>query len=108
MATVRDRLDPSVFRLPVDKLRSGYYTDQYFNLTRDLLETEGRRPQVLMQVFQKEDSVLGGVDEAVAILKECAGRREPGGGSTPVWAHVEVRVLHQGAEIQRHETVMTI
>ena len=64
MATVRDRLDPSVFRLPVDKLRSGYYTDQYFNLTRDLLEAEGRRPQVLMQVFQKERSVLGGVDEA--------------------------------------------
>jgi|tagenome__1003787_1003787.scaffolds.fasta_scaffold20631614_1 nicotinate phosphoribosyltransferase len=108
MATVRDRLDPSVFRLPVDKLRSGYYTDQYFNLTRDLLEAEGRRPQVLMQVFQKEDSVLGGVDEAVAILKECAGRREPGGGFTPGWDDLEVRALHEGDRIEPHETVMTI
>ena len=53
MATVRDRLDPSVFRLPVDKIRSGYYTDAYFNFTQELLEAEGRRPQVLMQVFQK-------------------------------------------------------
>ena len=108
MATVRDRLDPSVFRLPVDKLRSGYYTDQYFNLTRDLLEAEGRRPQVLMQVFQKERSVLGGVDEAVAVLKECAGRCAPGGAFTPAWDELEVRALHEGDRIEPHETVLTI
>src|SRR3954454_18711854 len=108
MATVRDRLDPSVFRLPVEKLRSGYYTDQYFNLTRDLLEAEGRRPQVLMQVFQKERSVLGGVDEAVAILKECAGRCGPDGEFTPGWDELEVRALHEGDRIEPHETVMTI
>src|SRR3954449_11158919 len=108
MATVRDRLDPSVFRLPVEKLRSGYYTDQYFNLTRDLLEAEGRRPQVLMQVFQKERSVLGGVDEAVAILKECAGRRGPDGEFTPGWDELEVRALHEGDRIEPHETVLTI
>jgi nicotinate phosphoribosyltransferase len=108
MATVRDRLDPSVFRLPVDKLRSGYYTDQYFNLTRDLLEAEGRRPQVLMQVFQKERSVLGGVDEAVAILKECAGRCGPDGEFTPGWDELEVRALHEGDRIEPREAVMTI
>ena len=34
---MRQRLDPSVFRLPVDKLRSGYYTDAYFNFTKELL-----------------------------------------------------------------------
>ena len=28
-----------------------------------------------MQVFQREDSVLGGIDEAIAILRECSGRR---------------------------------
>ena len=33
---------------------------------------DGRRPQVVMQVFQKKDSYLGGVDEAIAILKLCA------------------------------------
>src|SRR3954470_12922639 len=108
MATVRDRLDPSIFRLPVDKLRSGYYTDQYFNLTRDLLEAEGRRPQVLMQVFQKEDSVLGGVDEAVGNLREWAGRREPGGGFAPGRDDLGVGALHEGAGLEPHETVMTI
>ena len=28
-----------------------------------------------MQVFQKEHAVLGGIDEAIAILRECAGER---------------------------------
>ena len=35
---MRERLDPAVFRLPVDKLRSGHYSDAYFNFTKELLE----------------------------------------------------------------------
>ena len=79
MSVVQQRLDPAVFRLPVERMRDGYYSDQYFNLTRDLLIEEGRHPHVLMQVFQKEQSILGGVDEAIAVLKRCAGRRLPDG-----------------------------
>jgi nicotinate phosphoribosyltransferase len=70
----RTRLDPSVFRLPVERIREGYYSDAYFNHTKKLLEEEGHCPAVTMQVFQKQDSVLGGIDEAIAILKECSGR----------------------------------
>ena len=73
------RLPPETFRLPVERMREGYYTDQYFNLTRDLLELEGHRPRVLMQVFQKQEAILGGVDEAIAVLKQCAGRHVDGG-----------------------------
>ena len=50
----RERLDPEVFRLPVEKIREGYYTDAYFNFTKELLEAEGRHPNVVMQVFQKQ------------------------------------------------------
>src|SRR5205085_9320138 len=57
---VRPRLEPSVFRLPVERIREGYYSDAYFNYTKQLLEERGRRPRVTMQVFQKHDSVLGG------------------------------------------------
>ena len=32
--TTRRRLEPSIFDLPVDKMRAGYYTDAYFNHTR--------------------------------------------------------------------------
>ncbi len=65
----RTRLEPGVFRLPVDRIREGYYTDVYFNLAKDILEREGRHPTVTMQVFQKSDSVLGGVDEALAVRR---------------------------------------
>ena len=52
-ASPRTRLDPEVFRLPVERIRDGYYTDAYFNFTKQLLEERGRHPRVTMQVFQQ-------------------------------------------------------
>jgi nicotinate phosphoribosyltransferase len=104
----RERLAPSIFRLPVEKIRDGYYSDAYFNHTKALLEAEGRRPRVLMQVFQRKQSVLGGVDEAVAVLKQCSGRRGPDGRWIPGWKDLDVRALHEGDELAPWETVMTI
>jgi nicotinate phosphoribosyltransferase len=108
VSVVQQRLDPAVFRLPVERMRDGYYSDQYFNLTRELLIAEGRRPHVLMQVFQKEQSILGGVDEAVAVLKQCAGRRLPDGGWEDGWDALVVHALYEGDEISPYQTVMTI
>jgi nicotinate phosphoribosyltransferase len=104
----RERLAPSIFRLPVEKMRDGYYSDAYFNHTKSLLEAEERHPRVLMQVFQRRESVLGGVDEAVAVLKQCSGRRGPEGRWAAGWRDLEVRALHEGDEIEPWETVMTI
>ena len=104
----RERLAPSVFRLPVEKLREGYYSDAYFNHTKALLEAEDRHPHVLMQVFQRQESVLGGVDEAIAVLKQCSGRHQEGGRWTGGWSELEVRALHEGDELSPWETVMTI
>ena len=50
----RDRLPPETFDLPVEKIRSGYYSDAYFNFAREALLADGRHPRVLMQVFQKK------------------------------------------------------
>ena len=109
MATpTRERLSPDVFRLPVDKLRAGYYSDAYFTHTRALLEAEGRHPHVLMQVFQRKESILGGVDEAIALLRECTGRCLPGGEWVDGWGEIEVRALHEGDPVEPWETVMTI
>ncbi len=105
--TPRTRLDPEVFRLPVERIRSGWYSDQYFNLTKELLEERDRHPRVTMQVFQRHRSLLGGIDEAVAILKLCAGRQGAGGWA-PGWDELEVRALYEGDEIEPWETVMTI
>ena len=108
VAPPRQRLAPDVFRLPVDKIREGYYSDAYFNHTKALLETEGHRPSVLMQVFQKHESVLGGIDEALAILRLCSGERGPDGGWTDGWHALDVRALHEGDEIAPMEPVLTI
>jgi nicotinate phosphoribosyltransferase len=103
-----DRLSSAVFRLPIARIREGYYSDQYFNLTKQLLEREGRRPDVLMQVFQKQESILGGIDEAIAIVRECAGERGPDGAWIDGWDRLEVRALHEGDPISPREPVMTI
>ena len=107
MPAVQSRLTPAVFRLPVEKIREGHYSDQYFNLTRELLAAEDRHPRVLMQVFQKRDSILGGIDEAVAILKQCAGRDGPDGWQQG-WPQLIVHALYEGDAIAPHETVLTI
>ncbi len=97
-ARIRSRLDPEVFGLPVEKIRGGYYTDAYFNFTRQLLVETGHRPAVTMQVFQKQHSVLGGIDEAIAVLKLCSDD----------WSGLEVQALHEADEIEPWETVLQI
>src|SRR5438270_761488 len=103
-----DRLPPETFRLPVERIRDGWYSDAYFVSTKRMLEAEDRHPRVLMQVFQKRESLLGGIDEAIAILKQCCGRHAPDGGWVDGWDKLEVHALHEGDPIAPHETVLTI
>jgi nicotinate phosphoribosyltransferase len=103
-----ERLSPATFRLPVERIRDGYYSDAYFNYTKELLELEGRSPRVTMQVFQRKHSVLGGVDEAVAVLEQCSGRRRPDGRWEHGWDAIAVHALREGDTIAPWETVMTI
>jgi len=92
------RLDPGIFHLPVEKMRAGYYSDKYFVRTREILLANGYRPRVTMQVFGKAPAYLGGIDEAIAILKQCAIE----------WRDLDVRALYDGEEIQPWETVLLI
>jgi nicotinate phosphoribosyltransferase len=106
--TERQRLSPGVFRLPVEKIRDGYYSDAYFNHTKTLLEADDHHPHVVMQVFQRKRSVLGGIDEAIAVLKQAAGHRGPDGRWVTGFKELEVNALYEGDEIAPWETVMTI
>ena len=96
--TSTKRLPPEIFDLPVEKMREGYYTDAYFNHTREVLLRDGRHPRVVMQAFQKHHSYLGGVDEAIAVLKLCADE----------WDELTVHALHDGDRIDPYEPVLTI
>jgi nicotinate phosphoribosyltransferase len=92
----KQRLDPAIFHLPVEKMREGYYSDKYFVRARDLLRKDHHRPRVTMQVFGKTHASLGGIDEAIAILKLCAER----------WDELVVHALYDGEEIDPWETVL--
>src|SRR5213083_564663 len=94
----QQRLDPAIFHLPVEKMREGYYSDKYFVRTRELLLKDDHRPCVTMQVFGKAPAFLGGIDEAIAILKLCSME----------WPELEVYALYDGDEIAPWETVLLI
>lgn len=52
-----------------NKIEQGYYTDQYFNRTREILRKDNYNPVVTMQIFQKNDDVcLAGVAEILKLL----------------------------------------
>ena len=51
-----------------------------------------------MQVFQKNAAYLGGMDEAIAILKLCSDD----------WDELTVHALYDGDRVEPYESVMTI
>jgi nicotinate phosphoribosyltransferase len=79
-------------------MREGYYSDKYFVRARETLLEDGYSPTVKMQVFGKAKAYLGGMDEAIAILKLCSDD----------WEKLTVYALYDGDEIEPWETVMTI
>ena len=56
-----------------------------------------------VQVFQKHDSLLGGIDEAIAVLKTCAGHSVDGNWIEG-WDQLRVHALHEGDRIAPRET----
>src|SRR5262249_9547771 len=94
----KPRLDRAIFNLPVARMRGGYYSDKYFVRARDVLLKDHHRPRVTMQVFGKSHAYLGGSDEAIAILKQCAES----------WSELAVHALYDGDQISPWETVLLI
>jgi nicotinate phosphoribosyltransferase len=79
-------------------MRAGWYSDAYFNHARATLLQDGRHPHVVMQVFQKRHAWLGGMDEAIAILKLCSHDYDG----------LEIHALYDGDRIEPYEPVMHI
>jgi nicotinate phosphoribosyltransferase len=94
----RPRLDPEIFHLPVERMRAGYYSDKYFVRAREILLADGCHSHVTMQVFGKQHAFLGGIDEAIAILKLCSWD----------WSALDVYALYDGDAIEPWETVLLI
>jgi len=94
----RKRIDPAQFALPVEQIRAGFYSDAYFNSSRVALRAEGRAARVTWQVSAKRGGWLGGIDEAVALLKLCSDD----------FAALEVHALYEGDRIEPWDTVLVV
>ncbi len=92
------RLDPSVFDIPVNKIKSGWYSDKYFVRTKQILDKDNHHSRVLMQIFCRNEAIVCGIDEAIAILKLCADKPDK----------LKIMALHDGDKVEANETVMTI
>lgn len=95
---MKQRLSPDSFNLPVEQIKSGFFSDSYFLRTQEILTKDNHHPRVLMQVFQRQQAVVCGIDEAIAIIKKCAHNRE----------NLVIHALHDGDQVEPWETIMTI
>jgi len=85
-----------MFSIPVKQIMSGFFTDAYFNRTRDILIRDENRSRVVMQVFVRDNGILCGIDEAIAVLKLCSG------------GPLRLSALHDGDEVAKDDTVLLI
>jgi nicotinate phosphoribosyltransferase len=131
----RRRLPPSVFKLDVERMRRGWYSDKYFiNIARTLaqLASQGYRfggtapdlsdldvdlrnldvgsIEVEMQWFPRRQPscVVVGVDKAVAMLRECTGYFEEGGRFVGTYERMEVWAVHDGTEAPYDGDVLNV
>ncbi len=95
---MKDRLPVETFHFPVEKIKSGYYSDAYFLRTAEILNGDNHHPRVLMQVFTREHVVVCGTDEVIALIKTCAFHPE----------NITIHSLRDGDEVEPWETIMTI
>ncbi|OGT26421.1 MAG: nicotinate phosphoribosyltransferase [Gammaproteobacteria bacterium RBG_16_66_13] len=119
-----NRLSDEVFKLDVERMRRGWYSDKYFaNISRMLscLSAQGyifagkhgrplARPaagiptgdlEVEMQWFTRRagTTVVVGVDKALAILRHCTGVWE-GERFLGTWDRLEVEAVHDGSLVE--------
>ena len=94
----RKRIDPALFALPVEQIRSGTYSDAYFNSARAALRAQGRSALVTWQLSVKRGGWLGGIDEAVALLRLCSDD----------FSALDVHALYEGDRVETWDTVMTV
>ncbi|HET7291217.1 MAG TPA: nicotinate phosphoribosyltransferase [Vicinamibacteria bacterium] len=121
----RQRLKPAVFKLDVERMREGWYSDKYFiNIARTLAELAvqgyrfgGSAPdlsdleidlrnvdigsvEIEVQWFPRRQPacVVVGVDKALAILRECTGYFDAGGRFVNTFDAMEVWAVPDGTE----------
>ena len=115
------RLTNETFKLDIERMRAGWYSDKYFEnvgrmlsaLSADDYKYQGQRPlidpalaktvtvgnaEVEMQWFtrRKPYALVAGVDKALAMLRHCSGHFDSDGEFVNTWDRLRVEALHDG------------
>jgi nicotinate phosphoribosyltransferase len=94
----KKRIDPALFELPVERIRAGLYSDVYFTRAQAALRNDGRVARVTWQVSAKRGGWVGGIDEAVALLRL----------ASESWEALEVHALYEGDRVEPWDTVLLV
>lgn len=116
-----ERLTNEVFKLDIERMRRGWYSDQYFANILALLRGVsladgfqgayareiGQDPtglnvgdiEVEVQFFTRRPgkTVIVGVDKALSMLRHCTGYVDDDGNWVSTWQNLEVTAVHDGA-----------
>lgn len=122
----QQRLTNDAFKLDVERMRRGWYSDKYFaNILAMLHGTSenngyqgeyardiGRSPaglnvgdvEVEMQFFTRRSgkTVIVGVDKALSMLRHCTGYFDEADQWIPTWEHLQVTAVHDGVTTEYH------
>lgn len=91
----------------IEKIRHGFYSAAYFNRTQHILLKENQLETVTMQVFQKNNAYICGIQEVVELLKNCVGYFENGDWVNK-WEEIEVKAVPDGTWTKPWESIMHI
>ncbi|WP_047981557.1 nicotinate phosphoribosyltransferase [Ornithinibacillus contaminans] len=92
-----DRLTNKTFKFD-KRIKEGWFSAVYFLKTKEIVEKKVPNNHVTMQFFQKNNAVLCGTDEAIALVHTFADHPET----------LEIHSLKDGDKISPYETVLTI
>lgn len=92
-----DRLSNNTFKFD-ERIGEGWFSAVYFLKTKKIAEEKLKNNYVTMQFFQKENAVLCGTDEVIALLHTFADQPET----------LEIKSLKDGDKVTPYETVLTI
>ena len=120
------RLTNSTFKLDIERMRQGWYSDKYFvNIAQTLqvlaeskYQFAGHSPvldklgidsttlptgevEVEMQFFtrRKPRALIAGVDKALSMLRHCTGYMNEAGEFVESWSHLRVEAVQDGVMI---------
>lgn len=120
------RLTNEVFKLDIDRMRRGWYSDKYFanilamlegvsenggfqgkyarNVGQDVSGLNVGDIEVEMQVFTRRrgKTVIVGVDKSLSMLRHSTGYFGPDETWTSTWDRLEVTAVHDGAITEYH------